>query len=91
MHLRTGDTRRAWLLAGATGTYLVGVLGVTVGGNIPLNDALDAFDLPAARDGDLADRRRTYERPWNLFHGLRTAAGAVSFGLAAAAAMVAAD
>jgi uncharacterized membrane protein len=91
MHFRTGDTRRAWLLAGATGTYLVGVLGVTVGGNIPLNDALDAFDLPAATDGDLADRRRTYERPWNRFHGLRTAAGAVSFGLAAAAAMVAAD
>ena len=49
LHFRTGDTRRGWLLASATGTYLVGVLGVTIRGNIPLNDALDAFDLPAAR------------------------------------------
>ncbi|MDJ0770475.1 MAG: DUF1772 domain-containing protein [Ilumatobacter sp.] len=91
LHFRSGDVRRGWLLAGATGTYLVGVLGVTVRGNIPLNDALDAFDLPAAAGDDLSERRRTYERPWNRLHHLRTAAGVVSFGLAAAAAMVAAD
>lgn len=35
LHLRSGDAQRGWLLAGATGTYLVGVLGVTIGGNIP--------------------------------------------------------
>lgn len=91
LHFRTGDTRRGWLLASATGTYLVGVLGVTIRGNIPLNDALDAFDLPAAASDDLSERRSTYERPWNRFHRLRTAAGVVSFGLAAAAAMVTAD
>ena len=85
VHFRTGDTRRGWLLAGATGTYVVGVLGVTVRKNIPLNDALDAFDLPAAGSEDLSDRRRTYEGPWNRFHRVRTAASVVSFALAAAA------
>ncbi len=91
LHFRTGDTRRGWLLASATGTYLVGVLGVTIRGNVPLNDALDAFELPAAASDDLSERRSTYERPWNRFHHLRTAASVISFGLAAAAAVVTAD
>ena len=33
---RGGDTRRGVLLVVAGGTYLVGVLGVTIGGNVPL-------------------------------------------------------
>jgi uncharacterized membrane protein len=89
LHFRTGSSGQGWLLAGAAGTYLVGVLGVTVAGNIPLNDALDEFDLPAADGDDLAERRRTYERPWNRFHRLRTAAAVGSFGLAAAAMLAA--
>jgi len=90
LHFRTGDTRRGWLLASATIAYLVGVLGVTIRGNIPLNDALDAFDLPVAASEDLSERRSTYEGAWNRFHRVRTAASVVSFGLAAAA-MVTAD
>lgn len=88
VHLQDGDTQRGWLLAGAAGTYLVGVLGVTIGGNIPLNDALDGFDLQAASAEELSERRRTYERPWNRFHRTRTVASVVSFGLAAAAGIV---
>ncbi len=88
LHLRTGDIRRGSLLAAATGTYLVGVLGVTIRGNVPLNEALDDFDLSAAAGDDLAERRRTYERPWNRFHRVRTAAGVISLCLAAAAAAI---
>jgi uncharacterized membrane protein len=88
---RAGDARRGWLLAGATATYVVGVLGVTVGRNIPLNDALDRFDLRAAGEAALAERRSSYEEPWNAWHHVRTLAAVASFGLAAAAALVAAD
>ncbi len=88
LSFRAGDARRGWLLASATGTYVVGVLGITMGGNVPLNDALDAFDLRAAASDELSDRRTTYEGPWNRFHWVRTAASVVSFGLAAAAALV---
>ena len=59
MQFRAGDHRRGWLLAGATATYLVGVLGVTVGRNVPLNDALDAFDLR----GSTATRSRIAAPP----------------------------
>lgn len=88
---RAGDARRGWLLAGAAATYLVGVLGVTIGRNVPLNDALDRFDLRSAGAAALAERRRSYEGPWNRWHHLRTLASVASFGLAAAAALVASE
>ncbi len=91
LQFRAGDARRGWLLTSAAVTYVVGVLGVTVGGNVPLNDALDAFDLTASNDQAIGDRRHTYETPWNRWHYLRTAANVVAFGLASAAAVVAAE
>ncbi len=88
VQFRAGDTRRGWLLTGATVTYLLGVLGVTAGRNVPLNDALEAFDLADADERDRTTRRRTYERPWNRWHYVRTAANLGAFALAAAAAIV---
>ena len=90
VQFRAGDTRRGWLLAGAACTYVLGVLGVTIGGNVPLNDALDSFDLAGADDQAIGNRRRTYQTPWNRWHHLRTAANLGSFALATAAAIVAA-
>jgi uncharacterized membrane protein len=91
VHFRSGDTRRGWLLAAATLTYVLGVLGVTMGRNVPLNDALDAFDIRSATESALTDRRQNYESPWNSWHYLRTAANVASFALASAAALVAAS
>jgi uncharacterized membrane protein len=91
MQFRTGDHRRGWLLAGATATYVVGVLGVTISRNVPLNDALDAFDLRGSTSDAVERRRTTYERPWNRWHYLRTIASVGSFALAATAALVTAD
>lgn len=88
---RAGDTRRGWLLVGATASYLVAVLGVTVGRNIPLNDALDVFPLDDSDMSSIRDRRGSYERPWNRWHHLRTVGSIGSFALVAAAALVAAD
>ena len=86
---RAGDARRGWLLAAAAGTYVVGVLGVTMGGNVPLNDALGAFDLAGSDHQAIAERRQSYEASWNVWHYLRTAANIGSFTLASAAAIVA--
>ena len=91
MQFRAGDSRRGSLLVSAAATYVVGVLGVTIGGNIPLNDALDAFDLTGSSEQAIADRRHSYETPWNRWHYLRTAASVASFTLASAAALVTAS
>lgn len=90
LQFRAGDARRGWLLVGALGTYVIGVLGVTVGGNVPLNDALDAFDLARSDDQAIGVRRHSYETPWNRWHYLRTAANVGAFALTSAAALVAA-
>ncbi|MEM9132236.1 MAG: anthrone oxygenase family protein [Actinomycetota bacterium] len=88
MQFRSGDARRGWLLAGAVGAYLLGVLGVTMGGNVPLNEALDTFDLAGSNDQAISARRHDYETPWNRRHYLRTAANAGAFALTTAAALV---
>ena len=76
----------AWLWASAL-TYIVGVLGVTIGGNIPLNNSLDEFDLPAADAGASVQRRHSYETPWVRWHNVRTVANVAAFAFAVVAAL----
>lgn len=83
------DERRAVLVGAAAVVYLVGVFGVTAARNVPLNDALGAFDLPAATPSGLAERRASYEGPWNRWNAIRTAANLAAFILVAIAAVVA--
>lgn len=91
LEYRAGNQRRAWLLGIAAATYVVGVLGVTGGGNIPLNNTLDAFDLNTATVTEAATQRSSYEGPWNRWHLGRTVANAVSFALAVTAALTTAE
>ena len=79
---RSGDQRRGGLLLAAGGTYLVGVLGVTFGGNVPLNNALDRVPLADSSDDELNRARTTYERPWNRWHGARTVANLAALTIA---------
>ncbi|MEL6890140.1 MAG: anthrone oxygenase family protein [Actinomycetota bacterium] len=85
---RAGDQRRGALIAASAATYLVGVFGVTAARNVPLNDALDAFDLTGATADQIDDRRTTYERRWNRWNTVRTIANVAAFSLVAAAAAV---
>ena len=79
---RSGDQRRGGLLLAAGGTYLVGVLGVTFGGNVPLNNALDRVPLADSSDAELHRARATYERPWNRWHRARTVANLAALTIA---------
>jgi uncharacterized membrane protein len=87
--LRSGDQRRGVLVLGSAVTYSVGVFGVTAARNVPLNDALDEFDLANADDADVEARRQSYETRWNRWNAVRSAANLVAFALVAAAAVLA--
>lgn len=76
---------RFWLLLSATIVYGVGVMGVTIVGNIPLNQALDAFDLSTASADEMARQRSQFEIPWNRLNMIRT----ISSGLALVLVIVA--
>ena len=69
------------LLLAATLIYLVGVLGVTLFGNVPLNDALANFDISRASMDEIKMQRAQFEPAWNNFHFYRTLAAVCSFVL----------
>lgn len=68
-----------WLLLVATILYLSGTFGVTIFGNVRLNDALDILDLASLGEIELKDFRKSYEGKWNRLHWIRTAFAVLSF------------
>jgi len=70
-----------WLLLAASVTYLLGTFGVTVFGNVPLNDALDILELTELGKQEIIDFRKAYERQWNRLHLIRTVFSVLSFVL----------
>ncbi len=77
--VRRGEPAAPWALAGGA-LYLVGTIGVTVAGNVPLNDRLAGLAPGAA---GTAGAWAGYVRRWGRLNHVRTAAA-----LAAAAALV---
>lgn len=62
-----------YLLLSATIVYIVGVFGVTVAGNVPLNERLAKSDPAATHEA-----RTQFEKPWNRLHTIRTVAGIIA-------------
>lgn len=89
IHFRAGQSRRGTALAAAAATYILGVFAVTAGGNVPLNDALDSFDLSTATNDTMHVERLGYETPWNRWHNLRTLASVAALGFTALACTLA--
>ena len=80
--VRWGSPGSLWLLAGCF-IYLVGVVGVTMAYNVPLNDALAAVDPTSAAAAKLWG---DYLPNWTAWNHVRTVTGVIS----AAALVVAA-
>ena len=69
---------RFYLLLAATIVYAVGTFGVTIMGNVPLNNALDGFDLQSASSEMIHQQRELFEKSWNRLHSIRTIANAIA-------------
>lgn len=67
-----GAYPRFWFLLAAMVCYLLGVFGVTVVGNVPLNNRLDRFEMKAATDKEISAQRKNYEERWNFFNHIRS-------------------
>jgi uncharacterized membrane protein len=77
-----------YLILSATLIYLIAVFGITMLGNVPLNEALDKLDVGAASPGELKARRVQFERPWNNLNLTRTIGALISLLLTLAALAV---
>ncbi len=65
----------------AIGMYFLGVVVVTVVGNVPLNQMLDKTDLANSSIEQVQGLRKRFEQPWNRFHIIRILAATISFAL----------
>ena len=72
---------RFWCLLTATIVYGIGTFGVTMFGNVPLNDSLEKFDVANATVDAINAQRLAFEKPWNSFHTVRTLASAAAIVL----------
>ncbi|WP_222981502.1 DUF1772 domain-containing protein [Flagellimonas meishanensis] len=70
-----------WLVTAAVAIYFVGVVLITVFGNVPLNQVLDKTDLINSSAQQLASLREKFEQPWNQFHRIRVVSATISFTL----------
>jgi uncharacterized membrane protein len=68
-----------WWLLTASIVYLIGTFGVTVFGNVPLNDALDVLNLSELTNNQIVEFRKDYEQKWNRLHLIRTVFAVLSF------------
>lgn len=79
---RLGYTQSFYFLLSALAVYAVGVFGITLFGNVPLNEQLSRFSPGTAPDEELALMRQSFENSWNNLHSIRTLAAIASFVLA---------
>jgi uncharacterized membrane protein len=80
--LMRGEGLAFWLMLSATVVYAIGTFGVTAGGNVPLNNELDALNLAELLPQKAEEFRTYYESSWNRFHMIRMIAALLSFILA---------
>ncbi|ACU05463.1 DUF1772 domain-containing protein [Pedobacter heparinus] len=70
--------REYYLLIAATLIYLIGVPGLTIFGNVPLNNMLDSFDVNGSSVDSLSKMRLGFEAKWNYLNNMRSIAAILS-------------
>jgi len=61
-----------WFLLAASIIYFVGVMGVTMGASVPMNNELDVFNTETATIADISAKRIGFEARWNFLNDIRT-------------------
>ena len=68
-----------WLFVFTLLIYWIGVFGVTVSGNIPLNEILDKTNLESITLEEIKTLRKSIELKWNHFNLIRSISSAITF------------
>ena len=68
-----------WLFVFTLVIYWIGVFGVTISGNIPLNEILDKTNLDSITSDEIKTLRKSIEFKWNNFNLIRSISSAITF------------
>lgn len=78
---KSGTNKRFYLLMIASLIYLIGSVGVTFLGNVPINNQLEVLDISTMKSEQLKSFRSGFESKWNTLNLIRTISSATAFGL----------
>lgn len=79
-HFTSSPKALFWFYVGTFLLYAVGVFGVTVGGNVPLNELLDGTNLDITSVPEIKALREMIESRWNSLNLIRTVCSILTFG-----------
>lgn len=68
-----------WFIISATVIYLLGVMAVTILGNIPMNNTMEVLHIEAMNFEQMASFRLGFESKWNKLNTIRTICSSLSF------------
>ncbi|XLS29016.1 DUF1772 domain-containing protein [Flavobacteriaceae bacterium M23B6Z8] len=78
-YLHRNNTLSFWLFLIAALLFFLGVILVTLFGNVPLNEMLNKTNLEKLTQLELKELRNTFEKPWNSWHTIRTITSFLAF------------
>ena len=76
---RNSSSAIIWMVVASAALYIIGVVLVTIFGNVPLNELLDKTDLMPASAEEIKLLRDKFEIKWNRLHLIRTISSILSF------------
>lgn len=80
-YTQSGTSLKFMILILSTLIYIIGVAGVTILGNVPLNNYLHSTTITDVPLAELQSIRAKFEMRWNALHNIRTVASIFSFAL----------
>lgn len=72
-------SQQFYLILSATILYLTGVMAVTIFGNVPMNNTLEALQIDSMSPEHMEAFRRGFEKKWNKLNTIRTFFSSFSF------------
>jgi uncharacterized membrane protein len=81
LHFRPETDTSFYYMLAATLIYFIGVFGITMYYNVPLNEQLAKFNSLTRTTIEISSIRQSFEKNWNYYHIIRTIASIISFGL----------
>jgi len=79
LSFQTSIGNQFWYLILATILYFVGIIGVTIVGNIPLNNALETLQIESMTPEQMDEFRKGFESKWNRLNLIRAISSSLTF------------
>jgi uncharacterized membrane protein len=76
---QTSISNQYWYVLAATILYFIGIMAVTIGGNIPLNNALEALQIESMTTEQMDEFRKSFENKWNRLNLIRAITSFLTF------------